>query len=101
MADPVTLCPLLTAAAIAKPKPMEVGRVAVIGATPGVPDRPETEAVVCQGKQCMLFITQVDEKGVEVGGRCAITMIPIAMGHLHSAITKLSPPVEDPTKPKN
>ncbi len=94
--EPNTLCPLLTAAVIARPKPLEIARVAVIGAQPGVPDRAaEPEAVACQGKQCMLFIIQRDESGNEVAGKCAITMGVIALGHLTAQISQFK---ADPSK---
>lgn len=99
---PTTLCPILTAAAIAKPKPMEVARVVAIGAQPGIPDRqPEAEAVVCQGKQCMWFVTQRDEKGTELPGRCAVTLGVVALGMVHSAITDVTKILAPNSEKKN
>ena len=94
---PTTLCPFLTAAALARPKAFEVARVVQIGAPVGVPDKaPESEAVACQGKNCMLYIIQRDPKtGDEVAGRCAITTIPIALSHLTEVINNFQ---VDPSK---
>jgi hypothetical protein len=93
---PMTLCPILTAAAIAKPRVIDTPRIA-LGVSVGTPDRaPEPEAVVCQGKQCMLYIVQRDPvSGAEVAGRCAITMGVVAIGMLNETVARLS---ADPSK---
>lgn len=89
---PVTLCPILTAAAIARPKQLDVGPRISLGVSVGTPDKAaEPEAIACQGKQCMLYIVQRDPvSGAEVAGRCAFTMGVIALGMLNETVSRLS-----------
>lgn len=93
---PMTLCPILTAAAIAKPRAIETPRIA-LGVSVGTPDKAaEPEAVVCQGKQCMFYIVQRDPvSGQEVAGRCSVTMAVVALGMLNETIARFS---ADPSK---
>ncbi len=94
---PSMLCPILTGASLARPKQVDVPRIAVIGAQPGVPDKAaESEAIACQGKQCMWYIVQRDATtGKEISGACAATMGVIALGHLTALISKFQ---TDPSK---
>lgn len=91
---PNTLCPILTAAVMMRPRVVETARVQMIGATPGVPDEGrEPEAIACQGQQCMWFVTQADQAtGLITGGRCAITMGVVATGMIAGAISAATLP---------
>jgi hypothetical protein len=87
----------------ARPVAIETGKIAVIGAQPGIPDRRgEPDAIACQGPACAWFIVQADEKGNVVGGRCAAAMGVVAAGMLHSAITDAtSKLIPDPNQKKS
>lgn len=79
----VKICPILTAASIAKSEPG--GKVLGVMGQPKAADSGLT-AVACQGPSCMLFLPMVDEQGRVTSGNCAISLMPTALSMLNGSV---------------
>lgn len=79
----VKLCPILTAASIAKSE--SPGKVLGVMGQPKSAESGLT-AVACQGPSCMFFLPVVDDSGRVNGGNCAITLMPTAISMLNGSL---------------
>lgn len=80
------MCPILSMVGLRPPAaPLMVGLVGEPRAAP------EGEAVGCQGPHCMWFLSIPNERGVIVGGSCAMALVPTAIVQVQNAVTGFNP----------
>ena len=75
------MCPLLTIAAIKPPEPKRLLAIA-----DKAPEPSGFDAVPCAGQMCAWWQPVFDDKGKTIGGNCAMTLVPLAMGMLNGSL---------------